>query len=121
MLAWGRRHFAVYPWRTDRDPWLTLIAQILLQRTRASQVLGTYELFRSRYRTPAALLRSSRRDLRQVTKHIGLHSRAETVVRVARSFELGLSAEDDVREITGVAPYTVAAWLSLHRNPRAVI
>jgi A/G-specific adenine glycosylase len=123
VLRWGRRNFAAYPWRYDRDPWLTLIAELLLQRTRASQVLQAYELLRSRYRTPSDLLRSGRRGVRALTNRVGLHTRGETLLEIARLFdrqEIPTRAEE-LRAINGVGAYTAAAWLSLHRGRRAVI
>jgi len=123
VLRWGRRNFASYPWRVDRDPWLTLIAELLLQRTRASQVLPAYELFRARYRTPRDLLRAGRRGVRVLTNKVGLHARGDTLLAIARLFEKkGLPPNsEELRTITGVGAYTAAAWLSLHRHRRAVI
>lgn len=123
ILGWGRRNFASYPWRDDRDPWLTLIAELLLQRTRAAQVVATYELFRSRYPTPRDLLRSGRRGVRHLTNKVGLHARGETLLAVAELFDREGVPEtaEPLRKIRGVGDYTASAWLSLHRGRRAVI
>ncbi len=122
VLQWGRRNFASYPWREDRDPWLTLVAELLLQRTRASQVVAAYELFRTKYGTPRALLRSGHRGVRALTSIVGLHGRAEALLAVARLFEkTGVPQVGDLRAITGIGAYTAGAWLSLHRSQRAVI
>lgn len=123
VLRWGRRNFASYPWREDHDPWLTLIAELLLQRTRAAQVLPVYELFRSRYPTPRHMLRSGRRGVRGLTSRVGLHTRGETLLALARMFERGgpPSNRSDLRAVTGVGAYTSAAWLSLHRGHREAI
>lgn len=123
ILRWGRRNFASYPWRQDRDPWFTLIAELLLQRTRAAQAVVAYELFRSRFPTPRRLLRIGRRGVRQVTRKIGLHARGETLLAVAKLFDregVPESAEQ-LRAITGIGAYTASAWLSLHRGRRATI
>lgn len=123
VLRWGRRNFAKYPWRDDHDPWLTLIAELLLQRTRAAQVLSVYEAFRARYPTPRQMLRSGRRGVRSLTARVGLHARGETLLALARIFEeSGPPADrEQLRAVTGVGAYTAAAWLSLHRNQREAI
>lgn len=123
VLRWGRRNFARYPWREESDPWLTLVAELLLQRTRAAQAIRGYEYVRDRYRSPRKLLRTRRGALRALTNIIGLHGRAETLVAVARSFArdgVPVSAEA-LRAITGIGDYTAAAWLSLHRSQRHAI
>jgi len=123
MLRWGRRNFIDYPWRHDRDPWLTLIAEILLQRTRATQVLPVYESLRRRFPTPVQMLRSGKRGVRSLTRRVGLHARGETLLELARIFERSgpPSDRDELRRVTGVGAYTAAAWFSLHRGRRESI
>lgn len=122
VLRWGRRNFVSYPWRQDRDPWLTLVAELLLQRTRATQVLPAYELFRSRYRNPRDLVRAGGRGVRILTNKVGLHARGETLLAVARLFaKQRVPDSEELCSITGVGAYTAAAWMSLHRGQRAVI
>ncbi len=123
VLRWGRRNYVSYPWREDRDPWLTLIAELLLQRTRAAQVLPVYEVFRARYPTPRHMLRSGKRGVRALTERVGLHARGDTLLTLARMFERsGPPVERlELRRVTGVGAYTSAAWLSLHRNQRMPI
>lgn len=123
VLRGGRRNFIDYPWRHDRDPWLTLIAELLLQRTRAAQVLPAYESFRRRYPTARHLLRAGKRGVLALTEHVGLHARGRTLLALARTFERGGPPSDchDLRRVTGVGAYTAAAWFSLHRGKRVSI
>ena len=123
ILRWGRQNYVSYPWREDRDAWLTLAAELLLQRTRAPQALGAYEVLRTRYGTPARMLRAGRRGARALTRRVGLYAREETLLGLARLFEEGGVPEtaDEIREVTGVGAYTAGAWLSLHRGRRSAI
>lgn len=123
ILRWGRRNYISYPWREDRDPWLTLVAELLLQRTRAGQAAGAYEMLCERFMRPADLLRAGRRGARSLTRKVGLYGRDETLLDLARLFESqGVPKSlDQLREVTGIGAYTSAAWLSLHRGERAVI
>jgi A/G-specific adenine glycosylase len=56
---------------------------------------------------------------------LGLHFRAPRLFAAAVAvYELGGEpprSEDALRQITGLGPYTRAAWLSLHQRKRAVI
>lgn len=123
VLRWGRRNFVSYPWRHDTDPWLTFVAELLLQRTRASQARTAYEMLRERYPTRADLLRAGQQGVMWLTRLTGLHGRGRTLLAVARLFEESSESPsgEELRHITGVGAYTVAAWQSLHRGERAVI
>ncbi len=47
ILRWGRANYREYPWRAERDPWLSFLAELLLQRTRASQVEAVFALIKA--------------------------------------------------------------------------
>lgn len=49
LISWGKFHFRNFPWRNTKDPYKILIAEILLHRTRATQVVPLYEKFITRY------------------------------------------------------------------------
>ena len=125
LLRWGRANFQLYPWRMESDGWLTLVAEILLQRTRAKQVQKVYEDFRERYPTPAALLHDDIDTLAQIIAPLGLPSRGGHIREIARVLvEQECSPPESMNKLTqfnGVGPYTAAAWLSLHVGTRAII
>jgi A/G-specific adenine glycosylase len=123
VLRWGRRNFAEYPWRATTDGWLTLAAEVLLQRTRAVQARAAYELLASRYATPDALLHGGRRAVRRLTAITGLHGRAGLLIEIARRIRnVGLpTTSRELRAIRGIGAYIAGAWLSLHRGQRAAI
>lgn len=125
LLFWGRAHYISYPWRRETDPWLTLVAEVLLQRTRAAQVEPIFRDFRERYPTAEALVRAGPAAAQAATARLGIHRRGPLLYRLATAVKDngGVPPADPRRlqEITGVGPYTAAAWLSLHRGRRAVI
>ena len=125
LREWGRRHYREYPWRGERNPWLTLAAEILLQRTRASQVEPVFRELRERYSTPDRLVEAGPEAAQEITSHLGIHWRGPLLYSVAAEVRNrgGSPPEspDVLRELPGVGPYTSAAWLSLHRGKRAVI
>lgn len=125
LLAWGRAHYREYPWRSEPDPWLALVAEFLLQRTRASQVEPVFRAFRTQYPTAESLVATGQEAASTVTAGLGLHFRGPQLYALAQAVsQLGGTPPDDplrLRTIVGVGPYTSAAWLSLHRHRRAVI
>lgn len=125
VLGWGRRNYQVYAWRSEHDPWLTLVVEMLLQRTRAAQVESVFHEFRERFPTARRFVEAGEIAASDVTRKLGLHFRAAHIYAVAQAtVELGGRPPkrlDKLRTMTGIGPYTAAAWLSLHQGSRAVI
>lgn len=125
LLRWGRANFQSYAWRVENDPWLSFVAEFLLQRTRASQVEPVFIAMRSRFPTAARLATGGPVAIGELTKTLGLHSRGPMLLRIAEAVadRGGIPPESpaELRRFIGVGTYTTAAWLSLHRNKRATI
>jgi len=125
LLRWGRRNFKDFPWRTEDDPWLTLAAEFMLQRTRAIQVVCVFCEFRDRFPTADRLVEAGEVAVKDITSRLGLHWRGPLLFELARRVAArgGTPPErmDELRGLTGVGMYTSAAWLSLHRGKRAAI
>jgi A/G-specific adenine glycosylase len=45
LLSWGKQNARRFPWRETVDPYSVLIAEIMLHRTQAIQVVPVYERF----------------------------------------------------------------------------
>jgi len=125
LLAWGRANYRSFPWRDESSGWLTLVAEVLLQRTQARQASATYAEFARAFPTAAAAAVASLEQIARVLSPLGLHSRAAVVKAIASEAVLdGGSPPEDaarLRAIRGVGDYTTSAWLSLHRGRRAAI
>ena len=125
LLYWGRKNYQEYPWRMDTDAWLTFVAELFLQRTRAGQVKGVYEEFKKRYPTPLALLSADPNTVSVLIRQLGLGFKLGLLRDIAAvAIEHGGLLPEDMDELTnlrGVGTYTAAAWLSLHRGKRAVL
>ena len=124
LLSWGRRNQATYPWRDEASPWLTLVAEIMLQRTRASQVDSAYREFAHRYPTPDSLL-SDPSSAEKILSRLGLHFRLGLLLCIASAFKAwGDTPPQSLEQLTtlkGLGPYTAAVWLSLYRGIRQPI
>ena len=125
LLCWGRLNFQKFPWRSASDGWLTLVVEIFLQRTRASQVAKVYEEFCAEFPTPAHALAAGHSEISRSLNSLGLAFRTNVVLRIARSLiQRQNRFPESLNELTaikGIGPYTAAAWLSLHRGRRAAL
>ena len=125
LLSWGRANYISYAWRTEADPWLSLVAEFLLQRTRSTQVEPVYRELGQNYPTAASLVLGGTRAVRALTDRLGLHWRGPLLIEVAKQVARrgGQPPEtlEELRKLPGVGVYTAAAWLSLHRGRRASI
>ena len=125
IARWGRRNVREYPWREELPLWQALIAEVMLQRTRAEQVTSTFNLFRDRYRSPATLGRASEEELAGLMRPLGLRWRGRLLHRLAQEIarlDGALPLDQHALEaLPGVGSYAAAATLSLHANRRAVL
>lgn len=125
LLAWGPTHFQPYPWRGRIRLWQALIVEVMLQRTRAAQVVPVFTQFRARYPTIRALRAASNAELREVFAPLGLRWRIELLVQlvqelVDRHGRIPMSPAA-LRTLPGVGDYAAAATLSLHADRDAVL
>jgi A/G-specific adenine glycosylase len=125
LVRWGRSNYRDYPWRNETDPWLSLLAELLLQRTRASQVVPVFERIRREYPKPNDLAQLSPTEARNLVGSLGLQSRGPALVEIAAEVVRKRGQlpenESELRRLVGVGEYTARAWLSLHRGQRATI
>jgi len=82
LLRWFEENGRNYPWRSSTDPYRVLMAEIMLQRTKADQVLPVYRSFIERFPTPRALAMAPPAEIEKVFASLGLMWRAQRVVRL---------------------------------------
>jgi A/G-specific adenine glycosylase len=121
MIQWGRKNYSSFPWRKTKNPWHALVAEIMLQRTRAEQVVPVYKRFASRYPTAEEYANDSTRW--QVFESLGLYWREKELRNLAKT----LTSEDipekkeDLLKLPAVGNYIAGAYLSLHKEKREPI
>lgn len=114
LLAWWRLHGRQFPWRQISDPYRVLIAEILLRRTRATQVLRVFTRFLEEFPDPPALARAHPERIRRLLWPLGLHWRTGDVIRLGRAIAERSggtvpSDPDTLRSLPGVGDYVTAA------------
>ena len=105
LLAWGKKNSRSFPWRKTSDPYRILVAEIMLQRTRAEQVIPVFREFISSYPSPHALVDAPLSDIRDSIRSLGLEK---------RGFALKRLAEQLVEDHDGRVPSDRVALIKLH-------
>lgn len=122
--AWFAQNARRLPWRTTpRDPYVSFVAEIMLQQTQALRVAERLPEFLLRFPTFEALAQASDDAVLAVWSGLGYYSRALRLRNAARMVveEHGGSLPDDhaaLRALPGVGAYTAGALLSLVHNQR---
>jgi A/G-specific adenine glycosylase len=101
-----------------RDPYRTLVAELMLQQTQVSRVLGRYEVFIERFPTVEALAAASEDDVLGLWSGLGYYRRARHLLAAARAVagEHGgvfPRSAIELRRLPGVGRYTAGAIASI--------
>ncbi|RMD63720.1 MAG: A/G-specific adenine glycosylase, partial [Planctomycetota bacterium] len=110
--AWFAQNARRLPWRTTpRDPYVSFVAEIMLQQTQALRVAERLPEFLLRFPTFEALAQASDDAVLAVWSGLGYYSRAVRLRNAARMVveEHGGSLPDDhaaLRALPGVGAYT---------------
>jgi A/G-specific adenine glycosylase len=123
ILVWHRqngRH--ELPWRTTRDPWEVLLAELMLQRTRADLVVPVYGATLTRFPTAEAFAAASAKEVEFLLRPLGLRHRAGRIQEVARAVVNGVpTTSAGLLRIPGVGDYVAAATLCFAFGRRVAI
>lgn len=114
LLQWWRYAKRHYPWRETRDPYRVLVAEVLLHRTRADQVVPLYEMFVKHFGDIRTLARSSPDDLGEMFRSAGLHWRWSLLHGTATQLDEDFGGEipedlDLLTSLPGVSHYIASA------------
>ncbi len=126
LLAWyqagGKRSFS---WRRTKAPYLLLLAEVLLQRTRADQVESAYSALRTLAPSPAHLARANHRQILRCVRHLGLPARVRIIRKLAqalvRDFGGAIPETRQLLGLPGVGTYTAEAVGVFARGERRVL
>jgi A/G-specific adenine glycosylase len=117
LRRWFRSRQRTFPWRDDPSPWAAFLAEMLLRRTRASQVAQHLPAILASFPSPMALHAAGRDDVMRTLQPLGLTWRAETIRAASKAIverhggEVPLEAHDLMR-LPGVGPYVAYSTLA---------
>ncbi len=122
IITWGTANFVDFPWRHTENQWHALAAEVMLQRTRAEQVVPVFREFSERYTTPLDFLKDP--DGIRLFSRLGLLWRARPFLDLAALLS-GASAIPSDRKVLltlpGIGDYIASAFRSLHLGIRDTI
>ena len=110
LLQFFEEHHRSYPWRRTKNWFHLLMAEMMLRRTRADQVLPVYKEFTDRYRTAADALADGA-TVREMLRPLGLGLRNEAIFDTLAYLRDNMAVrrlppEADMIAIPGVGEYS---------------
>lgn len=114
LLTWWSENRRDYPWRRTRDPYAIAVAEVLLHRTRADQVVPTYREFLEKYPSVSRLVEAPIDELRSLIYPLGLHWRVDLLYDMAQELHLKFTdliptRREDLESLPGVSHYIATA------------
>lgn len=114
LLRWWDHGKRYYPWRENRDPYKVLVAELLLHRTRADQVVPLYEAFLQRFPDAGSLARSTPDELTELFHSAGLRWRWKLLhamaVQLVESFNGQIPEDFEMLvSLPGISRYIASA------------
>lgn len=109
VVAWHASRAREFPWRSTNDAYSVLLGELLLQRTRAENVVPVYEEMLRRWPTPERLARARETTIAKVIHPLGLTRRAPIIRALARDIVSNggvPSRPDELIRLPGVGRYT---------------
>lgn len=95
VLDWFAAEGRSFSWRRTRDPYRTLVAEVMLQQTQTGRVGPIYEEFLDRFPTISSLAHAPAADVIRAWRGLGYNRRAVGLQQAAQAI---------VREFDGVVP-----------------
>jgi A/G-specific adenine glycosylase len=101
LKRWGSRNQRRMPWRNESDVYHLAVAEILLQKTKASDVLPVWTAVLKAFPTPGSLANSDSRRLLMLVKHLGLGNQRVGRLKAMANSLAGTAST----RISGLGPY----------------
>lgn len=116
ILKWGKENKRSFPWRKDRTPYKTLLAEILLQRTPANRVAKFFPEFVKKFPTPKSIATANFDNLREFLHPMGLKKRvgwlSSLMKEVCDRYDCKIpDQENELVKLPGVGLYTARTIL----------
>jgi A/G-specific adenine glycosylase len=115
-----------FPWRSSRDPYVLLLAEVLLQRTRGPNVAAHFERIVSEFPTAPALAMASISRIAREIAPLGLRKRATILKRLGEELVTQYGGVvppgyEELLALPGVGPYAANALQCFSYGRRTAI
>lgn len=127
LRTWGRKQLRQFPWRGEQNRYRILLAELMLRRTRAEQVVPVYERVIRRYTTVEEMAAAPAAEVRGLLKPLGLAWRANNVIAAVREIASDYGGRvpnsvNDLKNLTGVGDYVANAVVCFaEKKPVSII
>jgi A/G-specific adenine glycosylase len=127
LQSWCSTRCRRFPWREKADPYTILLAEFLLQRTKAETVAKFFVQMLSRYKDIRELASARKEELDELFSRLGLSYRAERLLETATMIVERYGGEipcdmNRLLKLRGVGVYMASAILNFGCNiPTPVI
>ena len=127
LMDWYDPDVRPMPWKSEKNPYLVWLSEIILQQTRVEQGLPYYYRFIRKYPTIEALANAPEDELMKLWEGLGYYSRARNLHLSAKFIANDLKGEFPstyaaILNLKGVGPYTASAVASFAFGlPHAVV
>lgn len=112
VMRWYSKSGRSFPWREASGLYEIIVAEKLLQQTRAEQAAGAYTEIMRRWPNPCSLSQANPEELEAVLKPLGFYRfRAVELLRIAGALCRGEVSESSLAHLPGVGDYISAAVL----------
>ena len=126
LLKWFKISARDFPWRYDRNPYHVLMAEMMLRRTQARQVVAVYQRFIQCYPDVNSLDQAPAEEVGAILHPLGLEWRAENFKILAHELVTRYngtvpSSSQELLMLNGVGPYVTEAVRCFSFNEWGVI
>lgn len=119
IIEWGAQHRRDFAWRTTKNVYRVLIAELMLRKTTARQVDGVYSRFIRRFPNAKVLATASQEEVRHMISSLGMEEqRSRLLIKFAIAFDATHKKSkpidrDRLLSLPAVGEYTADVVLSL--------
>ena len=111
LLEWYEQNRRELPWRETRDPYPTLVSEVMLQQTQVQRVVPFFKAFLRRFPTVGDLAGAPLRDVLEVWSGLGYNGRARRLhlAAIVIATDGWPDTVTGLNGLPGVGPYTANA------------
>lgn len=126
VLKWFRENGRIYPWRLTDNPYKILIAEMMLQRTRADQVESVYRDFFNHFDGPQDVAGTPQDKLNTILEPLGLRWRFKRFKQISQILVSEYDSRvpnrrEQLRQLPGVGQYISGLVVSVAFSRKAWI